>query len=149
MLIFCKRQFQMDLNEKRAVHFNSNFTSFCSKESNCHLKGMFWVLAWRWPDGKPLLKPVVATSLNRCIIRHYIPLNLSHTKSPKLKCFPPRLASCLCPVYWSQVVSQEWRCSWRCSWSSADRRCSNYIWIINNFIAWGAPYIRCLTVYTR
>ena len=24
---------------------------------------------------------------------------------------------------------------WRCSWNSADRRCSNYIWVINNFIA--------------
>ena len=24
---------------------------------------------------------------------------------------------------------------WRCSWSSADRRCSNYIWEINNFYA--------------
>ena len=23
----------------------------------------------------------------------------------------------------------------KCSWSSADRRCSNYIWLINNFIA--------------
>ena len=25
---------------------------------------------------------------------------------------------------------------WRCSWSSADRRCSNCIWVINNFIAY-------------
>ena len=34
----------------------------------------------------------------------------------------------------------------RCKWSSADRRCSNYIWVINNFIAnAGAPYIRGLT----
>ena len=36
---------------------------------------------------------------------------------------------------------------WRCSWSSADRRCSNYIWVIDNFIAyWGASYIRGFTV---
>ena len=42
------------------------------------------------------------------------------------------------------VLSQEWRCSW----SSADRRCSNYIWVINKFIAcWGTPYIRSLTVF--
>ena len=40
--------------------------------------------------------------------------------------------SCLCPIHWSQVLSWEWRCSW----SSADRRCSNYIWVINNFIAY-------------
>ena len=51
--------------------------------------------------------------------------------------------SCLCPIHWSQVLSWEWRCSW----SSADRRCSNYIWVINNFIAYqGAPYIRDFTV---
>ena len=25
---------------------------------------------------------------------------------------------------------------WRCSWSSADRRCSSYIWVINKFIAY-------------
>ena len=52
--------------------------------------------------------------------------------------------SCLCPIYWSHVWSREWRCSW----SSADRRCSNYIWVIDNLIAnKGASYIRDLTVY--
>ena len=52
--------------------------------------------------------------------------------------------SCLCPTHWSQVLSREWR--W--SWCSADRRCSNYIWVINNFIAcWGAAYVRDLKVY--
>ena len=36
---------------------------------------------------------------------------------------------------------------WRCSWSSADRRCSNYIWVIDSFIAYyGASYIRDFTV---
>ena len=47
------------------------------------------------------------------------------------------------PIRWSQVLSWEWRCSW----SSADRRCSNYIWVIKNFIAYqGATYIRGFTV---
>ena len=51
--------------------------------------------------------------------------------------------SCLYPIRWSQVLSWEWRCSW----SSADRRCSNYIWVINNLIACKcASYIRDLTV---
>ena len=51
--------------------------------------------------------------------------------------------SCLRATYWSQVLSGEWRCSW----SSADRRCSNYIWLINNLIVYkGAAYIRDLTV---
>ena len=48
-----------------------------------------------------------------------------------------------CPIYWSQVLSQEWRCSW----SSADRWCSNYIWVISKFIAYkGVAYIRGFTV---
>ena len=51
--------------------------------------------------------------------------------------------SCLCSIQWSQVLSQEWRCSW----SSADRRCSNYIWVIDSFIAYqSTTYIRDLTV---
>ena len=57
--------------------------------------------------------------------------------------FPVSSCSCLSPIQWSQVLSREW---W-CSWSSADRRCSNYIWVIDSFIAyWGVPYIRDLTV---
>ena len=37
---------------------------------------------------------------------------------------------------------------WRCSWSSADKRCSNYIWVVNNLIAYkDEPYIRDLTVH--
>ena len=45
----------------------------------------------------------------------------------------------LCPILWRQVLSREWRCSW----SSANRRCSNYIWVIDNLIAYkGASYIR-------
>ena len=57
-----------------------------------------------------------------------------------------KICSCLCPIHWSQALSWEWRCSW----SSADRRCSNYIWVINNFITYeGATYIRGLTVHTR
>ena len=34
-------------------------------------------------------------------------------------------------TYWSQVLSQEWRCSL----SRADRRCSNYIWVMNKLPA--------------
>ena len=48
------------------------------------------------------------------------------------------LCGCLCPIHWSQVLSREWRCSW----SSAHRPCFNYIWVINNFIAyWGVTYV--------
>ena len=34
-----------------------------------------------------------------------------------------------CPIHWRHVLSQEW------SWSSTDRWCSNYIWMISNFVA--------------
>ena len=69
--------------------------------------------------------------------------NIRRTKSRNLMILVSSCI-CLCPIYWSQVLSWEWRCSW----SSADRRCSNYIWVINNLITyWGAAYIRDLTVY--
>ena len=52
--------------------------------------------------------------------------------------------SCLCPIRWSQM----WNWERRCCWSSAYRRCSNYIWVINIFIAyWGVTYSKELTVY--
>ena len=43
------------------------------------------------------------------------------------------VSSCsgLCPIHWSQVLS----CAWRCSWSSANMRCPNYFWVIDNFIS--------------
>ena len=49
-------------------------------------------------------------------------------------------------IYWNQVLSG----GWRCSWSSADRRRSNYIWVINHLIIYqGVFYIRDLTVITE
>ena len=65
------------------------------------------------------------------------------TKSQNLNVSRLVLQLSLCNLLKSQVVSREWRCSW----SSADRRCSNYIWVINNFIAcYGVTYIRGLMV---
>ena len=56
---------------------------------------------------------------------------------------PVSSCSCLCPIHWSQMLSREWRCSW----SSTDSRCPNYIWLIDNLIAYqGAAYIRDLAV---
>ena len=68
----------------------------------------------------------------------------SNIRDQRKKMFLVLSCSCLCPIHWSQVLSQEWRCSW----SSADRRCSNYIWVINSFIAyWGVPCIRGLILH--
>ena len=55
--------------------------------------------------------------------------------NPKNQMFLVLFCNCLCAVYWSQVLSSEWRCSW----SSADRQCYNYIWVISNFNC-----IRCI-----
>ena len=63
--------------------------------------------------------------------------------NPQTYMFLVASCSCLCPIRWSQVLSWERRCCW----SSADRRWSNYIWVINNYIAHkGATYIRGFTV---
>ena len=69
--------------------------------------------------------------------------NISSTKSSTLMFFISSF-SCLCPIHYSKVLSREWRCSW----SSANRRCSNYIWVMNNLIAYkGMSYIRGLTIF--
>ena len=50
--------------------------------------------------------------------------------------------SCFCTIYWNHMLSGEGRCSW----CSADRWCSNYIWVINNLIYQSALYIGDLTL---
>ena len=55
------------------------------------------------------------------------------------------VSSCSCSIHWSQVLCEEWRCSW----SSANRRCFNYLWVINTFIAnERVAYIRGLRIVT-
>ena len=89
-----------------------------------------------------LLVKMIQPDPQFCIYRQTS--NIRPTKSPKLKWFSSRLAVVFAKSIEAYVLSLEWRCSW----SSADRRCSNYIWVINNFIAyWGTSYIRDLTVY--
>ena len=69
--------------------------------------------------------------INSLCYRNYHQIsNISRTTSQNLM-FLVSSCICLCPIHWSQVLSREWRCSW----SSAGRRCSKYIWVINNFTA--------------
>ena len=56
--------------------------------------------------------------------------SISNSKSQNLNV--SRLVNWLYPIHWSQVLSPEWRYSW----SNANRRCSNYIWVINKVIAY-------------
>ena len=67
--------------------------------------------------------------------------NIRHTKSKNSIASRISLQLVFFATYWSLVISGEWRCSWSC----ADRQCSNYIWLINNLIAYkGVAYIRDL-----
>ena len=77
---------------------------------------------------------------------HHQISSMSRTKPKNLnvKFFSSCLAAVFAQNHWSQALCREWSCSW----SSADRRCSNYIWVINNFIAYeGAACIRALMVF--
>ena len=68
---------------------------------------------------------------------------ISVASIPKTQMFLVSSRSCVCPIHWSYVLC----CEWRWSWNSADRQCSNYIWVINKFIIYkGASTIRDLTV---
>ena len=60
---------------------------------------------------------------------HHQVSNISRTKCQHLNILVLS-CGCLCRIPWSQMLSREWRCSW----SSTDRRCSNYIWVIDNCI---------------
>ena len=74
--------------------------------------------------------------------QHHQSSNIRPTKSPNFN-VSRFVFSCLGAIYWSQVLSSERRCRW----SSANRRCSNYIWVIRKFITYyDAPYIGGLTV---
>ena len=94
-------------------------------------------------NSQQCLKRIVANVCNMMLLpckgtRHNVVLNyrkisnIRRIESPNLKTFLVSSYSCFCPIQWSQALSREWRCSW----SSADRRCSNYIWVINKFIAY-------------
>ena len=70
-------------------------------------------------------------SLSHNIMTYWQTSNIS-ALNPKTWMFLISPCNCICPTHWSQVLSQEWRCRW----SSAGRCCSNYIWVINNFITY-------------
>ena len=85
--------------------------------------------------------PTIGSARKRKL--NYRQISKTRRTNPKTKMFLVLSCSCLCPIHWSHLLSRKWRCSW----SSADRRCSNCIRVMNNFIAyWDATYIRGLTV---
>ena len=55
--------------------------------------------------------------------------NIRRTRSQNLNVYRLAFQLSLCNILKPSV-------EWRCSWSSADWRCSNYIWVINNLISY-------------
>ena len=118
----------MDQKWYPIIFCGGNYTSMF----NCGLA----IISWKLGHGRV----ITSHGLCRCKYRKTSSINRTKSQSLNVSCILAQLSS-LNP--WSQVLSWEWRCGW----SSADRRCSNYIWVINNFIAYkGATYTRCFTV---
>ena len=68
--------------------------------------------------------------------------NISRTKSQNLN-----VSRLVLQLSFCNLLKPVLRREWRCSWGIVDRRCSNYIWVVNSFIAYlCVTYIRGLTV---
>ena len=105
--------------------------------------GFLWTLHWHTLSGVWYGMPCLPEMCCTFEIKATSPMNLYNETSPHSTLTSLLSLNDLWPIHWRQVLSWEWRCSW----SSADRRCSNYIWVINNFIAnLGVAYIRDSTV---
>ena len=68
--------------------------------------------------------------------------DISRIKSQNLNASRLVFAAVFAEIHWIKLLCRECRCSWR----SADRRCSNYIWMKYNFIARCGSYIIGLAV---
>ena len=94
----------------------------------CCLLGGLILEIWRYYEAMEGMQCRVQHNPNHTYRKIF---NIRRTKSPNLSdcrlVLQLPLANPLKPV---QVLSWEWRCSW-----SANRRCSNSIWMINTFIA--------------
>ena len=136
-------------------HFDSNTviaTKFCTWHDSCavvacaknccDLMASNGVMTRRnfhriWVAGKKtLVKRAPGSCVTKiigwaCSLAYRQVSNIWRTKSQYLKKILGLSCACLCRIPWSQMSSREWICCW----SSADKQCSNYIWVIDNFIA--------------
>ena len=94
-----------------------------------------WYIVGTWQSRVAMIKctPSYTLVLSLIIHNYYQTSNVRCAKSPKFNVSRPVLQLSLPnPIHWSQVLS--WK--WKCSWSIVDRRCSNYVWVINKVIAY-------------
>ena len=146
------RHFPDDIFKR--IFFNENVwisfkisLKFVPKGPINSIPALVQITAWRRPGDKPLSEAMLVSLLtHKCVTRpqwvkktlsywyrnsHYHQISNIRCTNTKTSMFLVSSCSCLCQSYWRQVLTREWRCSW----SSADRQGSNYIWVINNFIA--------------
>ena len=100
--------------------------------SGLKFRSMIWVLPKHSFVSGPYIQVCIGKSYHspwKCLYRKVS--NIRRTKSQNLN-VAVSYFNCLYAIRWSQVLSREWRYSW----SSADSRCSCYIWVINNLIAY-------------
>ena len=126
--------------DKITANSQTTFSNFI--ERKCMSFAIIWTndgqfTAWRiccqWVDVWFCLILSTFTIHSRLIrLNNYRKVsNIRRTKSKTWMVLVPSCSS-IYLIHWSQVSSWEWRYSW----SSADRRCSNYIWVINNLIVY-------------
>ena len=108
------------------INKGENNKKFISTVSNLHTNCLLETETERWATAREqVIHPRPQTPQGKSVAKSKI-ISLSQNKM-----FLDSSCSCRCLIYRSQVLSREWRCCW----SSADGRCSNYIWVINNYMA--------------
>ena len=127
----------------KLTYFSSCLAAFSAQaiEVRCLLVEVAWlvqIIGCRLAGAKSLFGPMIEFCLLDPWNKFQWTLNrnlYSHSRKRTSEKWRP---TCL----GLNVLSWEWHI-----WSSTDRRCCNFIWVINNFIGyWGAAYIRVLTV---
>ena len=78
----------------------------------CHLK-----LIGLWGDVGEILDPSNGAGVICPVSRYLHQISNISLTNPKTRMCLTSSCSWLCALYWSHVLSQEWRCKWRCSWS--------------------------------
>ena len=134
-MYMCRTNDQCSHFLPQLANFHTNYATF-SVNKRQGWPTLYLMTMSHWHTNQP-----VSSSRTEIQLGMYCQIsNIRGTKSQNLNVFPLILQLFL-PY---PLLSREWRCSW----SSADRRCSNYIWELDIFIAcYGAPYIRGFTVY--
>ena len=126
----CQRLGQFVLNLMQIIRFSRGCCLF-----------PIWDGAVQSKRGQIALSPPRPPLDGVLVTWHYRQLSNIRLTKPQSVMFLVSSCSCLCAIYWSQVLSRKWRCSW----SSADRLSDQQIYCQLRCVT----YIRDLTVYSN